>query len=439
VAERHGELPPRNQQSLNLLMTHSRRRAHHRTSGRFKFGQAAVCRPGCGCPFSSSVGKMAPCRAEQDEFAYLLLTGVSQRGNLRSTMVRMTLYRYGPDGLEAVQQTSLVAAKIRERQDLQRVLREGISVLGEDLLVITEEYGQFEDSRRRVDLLALDRTGTLVVIELKRTEDGGHMELRALRYAAMVSTMTPDHLIDTYADANHLDIQEARSAITEWVGRSLDALPDQVRIILVSQDFSAEITSTVLWLNGTYNTDISCYRIVPYQLGTDILFDLQQIIPLPEARNFQIQQRQKGAAATAARAENNNRDYTRYDLDVGEVSFSRLSKQAAVKAAVQHLHRAGVPLVTIKSVTRENRWLPVHPAAGEKPEEAFRREYPASSPLHRWHDLGITDGDGVAWTMPCYGGADTEKMLSDLARVSERYITLKWAPSLTEAADDAGN
>jgi hypothetical protein len=44
-----------------------------------------------------------------------------------------------------------------------------------------EEYGLFEDSRRRMDLLALDHTGTLVVIELKRTDDGGHMELQALR------------------------------------------------------------------------------------------------------------------------------------------------------------------------------------------------------------------------------------------------------------------
>jgi RecB family endonuclease NucS len=99
-------------------------------------------------------------------------------------MVHMPLDRYGSDGLVAVKRTSLAAASIRERQDLQRVLRQGISVLSDDLLVIAEEYGLFEDSRRRVDLLALDRTGTLVVIELKRTDDGGHMELQALRYTA---------------------------------------------------------------------------------------------------------------------------------------------------------------------------------------------------------------------------------------------------------------
>jgi hypothetical protein len=184
----------------------------------------------------------------------------------------------------------------------------------------------------------------------------------------MVSTMTPDHLVSTYADANHLDPQEARRKISEWVGGPFDELPDQVRIILVSQDFSTEITSTVLWLNGTYNTDISCYRVVPYQFGAEVLLDLQQIIPLPEARDFQIQQRQKGAANTAARAGQGARDYTRYDLTLGDDTFSQLSKQSAVKAAVQYLFRAGVPLELIRSATKANRWIPVHPEPGEAPE-----------------------------------------------------------------------
>lgn len=346
----------------------------------------------------------------------------------------MPLYRYGPDGLTAVERTSLAAANIRERQDLQRALRQGISAIGDDLLVVTEEYGLFEDSRRRVDLLALDRTGTLVVIELKRTDDGGHMELQALRYAAMVSTMTIDHLINTYADANHLEPQEARQKITDWVDESFDELPNQVRIILVSQDFSTEITSTVLWLNGTYNTDISCYRIVPYQLGTEILFDLQQIIPLPEAGDFQIQQRQKAAASTAARTGASTRDYTRYDLTIGEETLPQLSKQGAVKAAVQLLFQAGVPLSLIKSSTRASRWISVHPEADETPWQAFHREYPDRRPHGRWYDLGITEGDST-WVMPRFGGTDTVQMLTDLAAAAKPHITFTWTASTAKISD----
>src|SRR5690606_36690952 len=66
------------------------------------------------------------------------------------------------------------------------------------LMVVAEEFGEFRDVRRRLDLLCMDKSGQLVVVELKRTEDGGHMELQALRYAAMVSTMTFRQLVDIY-------------------------------------------------------------------------------------------------------------------------------------------------------------------------------------------------------------------------------------------------
>lgn len=340
----------------------------------------------------------------------------------------MPLYLYGAAGLEAVDRTSLAAEQIRERQDLQRVLRQRIDVLGDDLLVVAEEYGLFEDSRRRVDLLALDRAGTLVVIELKRTDDGGHMELQSLRYAAMVSTMTVEHLTNAYAETHGVDAQEAREAIAGWVEEPFEELPNQVRIILVSPDFSTEITSTVIWLNDTYNTDISCYRIVPYRLGAEILLDLQQIIPLPEAKDFQIHQRRKGAATAAVRSGQGGRDYTRYDLTIGDHALTHMSKQAAVKVAIRELHRAGVSLASIKSVTQESRWVAVHPAAGETVEDAFRREYPSRSPNHLWYDLGISDGD-TTWVIPRFGGQHTERILDGLAGVAPPHTSLKWSAS----------
>lgn len=64
--------------------------------------------------------------------------------------------------------------------------------------MVAEEFGEWEDSRRRIDLLGVDEDATLVVIELKRTEDGGHMELQALRYAAMVSKMTFERVVDVF-------------------------------------------------------------------------------------------------------------------------------------------------------------------------------------------------------------------------------------------------
>jgi RecB family endonuclease NucS len=91
----------------------------------------------------------------------------------------MPLYEVTADQLKRIEETSFREARIRERADLQRLLRSQIEIVLPDALVIAEEFGEWEESRRRIDLLAIDKDANLVVVELKRTEDGGHMELQA--------------------------------------------------------------------------------------------------------------------------------------------------------------------------------------------------------------------------------------------------------------------
>ena len=111
----------------------------------------------------------------------------------------MAIYHYTSAELKPIAETSFGVEGVFERKDLQRLLRDQISVLDERLMVIAEEFGDWVDSLRRIDLLCIDSEANLVVVELKRTDDGGHMELQALRYAAMVSSMTFDQLVDTHA------------------------------------------------------------------------------------------------------------------------------------------------------------------------------------------------------------------------------------------------
>src|SRR5690349_19447940 len=111
----------------------------------------------------------------------------------------MPIYEFGSKDIRRLDETSFTSSRLHERRDLQRLLREHVEVIAPDTLVIAEEVGDWEDSRRRIDLLGIDKEGNLVVIELKRTEDGGHMELQAIRYASMVSTMTFDQAADVFA------------------------------------------------------------------------------------------------------------------------------------------------------------------------------------------------------------------------------------------------
>lgn len=55
------------------------------------------------------------------------------------------------------------------------------------LMTIATEFSRWEDSTRRLDILAIDTDRNLYVIEFKRDNDAAHAELQALRYAAMLS------------------------------------------------------------------------------------------------------------------------------------------------------------------------------------------------------------------------------------------------------------
>ena len=110
----------------------------------------------------------------------------------------MALYEIGPDNMLSLPTVSFAGVGVRERSDLQRLLRRQIEIIVPDGMVITEEFWDWEDSKRRIDLLVLDKHANLVVVELKRTDDGGHMELQAIRYAAMVSTLTFQQAVTAY-------------------------------------------------------------------------------------------------------------------------------------------------------------------------------------------------------------------------------------------------
>src|SRR5713101_5680896 len=133
----------------------------------------------------------------------------------------MALYEITADHLEKISETSFDLAGVRERSDLQRLLKKQIGVIAPETLVVAEEYGEWEESKRRIDLLGLDKNANLVVIELKRTDDGGHMELQAIRYAAMVSPMTFDKAVDTFGEylkKTGKEALDARATILDFLG-----------------------------------------------------------------------------------------------------------------------------------------------------------------------------------------------------------------------------
>jgi hypothetical protein len=269
-------------------------------------------------------------------------------------------------------------------------------------------------------LLCLDRAGRLVVVELKRTADGGHMDLQSLRYAAMVSTMTRSDLERAFR--GHLgavgeDPDDADERLSDWlteVDETDVAVPSrEVRIILVSGGFDREITSTVLWLNDIYGLDIRCVRLTPYRVGAQLLLDVQPLIPLPEATEFTIQVRRR---EQAAKSTTSGRDFTKYRITTPSGTTEPLAKRHAIMHMVLGLHSCGVPAAELATAIQNAKFLDVEGVlSGQMLIDAFHEKYPKSvSARKRWFfESPIHEGERT-WVLSNQWGLKTEPTMTAL-------------------------
>lgn len=203
------------------------------------------------------------------------------------------------DKVSKISESSFTGLNIWERQHIEEWIRTNPEMIGEDLLIVSIEFDRFTNSSDRLDVLALDRSGNLVVIELKRDSAAGYADLQAIRYAAMVSSMTVDVLIPYYVAYRKkyydetLSAGEANDQIVEFVeSDSFSELSNKPRIILCSEGFSQEITATVLWLRES-DIDISCVKITPYRIDDKIVIVPKVVIPLEEAKQYLIDIKRK--------------------------------------------------------------------------------------------------------------------------------------------------
>jgi len=253
-----------------------------------------------------------------------------------------------PEQFTKVDAGTFTEFSIWERTHIQEWIRQAPEVLGEELLVVSMEFDRFKQSADRLDLLALDRRGNLVVVELKRDGLASYADLQALRYAAMVSVMTVERLLPYFvqyqqkylkqADANS---DSARELIQQFVtdNETFEELSNRPRIILCSENFSTELTTTVLWLNQA-GLDISCVRIVPYKVGTNFVVVPTKIIPLQEAKQYliELQQKDEGReqqAVKSSRPETFTLLMEHGYLQVGDVIFLRDKLPAYLDSAVK--------------------------------------------------------------------------------------------------------
>jgi len=200
---------------------------------------------------------------------------------------------------DVIEEVKFSELGIWERKHVEEWILEYPEILGEDLLIVTTEYDKFDKTKDRLDILAIDKNGKLVIIELKRDIADRFADLQAIHYAAYCSNINLEQIIDMMADykrkryGKDFTKEEIQNEIIKFIDNpDFSEFDNKPRIILVANGFKEETLSAVLWLRDN-GIDITCIKLEPYKIDEKIVIKPEIIVPLPEAKDYIIQVEQK--------------------------------------------------------------------------------------------------------------------------------------------------
>jgi hypothetical protein len=195
-------------------------------------------------------------------------------------------------------QITLAEAGFLERTHLQEWVIANPQMLGQDVMVVTDEFDQWRSwaggkERDRIDVLGLDRNGRLVVVELKRDAAPDTVEMQAIKYAAMTSRFTAETLAVHHAkyrtgrgEPTTADqALEALNAHTEY-----NLLPENLArpgIVLLASSFPPVVTATTVWLTEM-SLDITLMQLQAYRADEKIVVTVSQLYPVRDVEEFTV-------------------------------------------------------------------------------------------------------------------------------------------------------
>ncbi|CFV32347.1 DUF4268 domain-containing protein [Yersinia pseudotuberculosis] len=227
------------------------------------------------------------------------------------------------NSLHSLQEVSFSSLGFTERNHLQEWLAKNPQALtresDDELLIIQKEFAGFDDTKERLDLLAIDKKGNLVIIENKLDDSGRDVVWQALKYAGYCANLRKDQILDIFQ--LYLDREEpeetrpAAEVMAEFLEyESLDeVLINQIRtqrVMMVAANFRKEVTNTALWLMQ-FGIRAQCFKVTPYRFNDDVFIDIRQVIPTPEAESYMIGMAQKEAEEQSTSGELKTRHHMR--------------------------------------------------------------------------------------------------------------------------------
>jgi hypothetical protein len=200
-----------------------------------------------------------------------------------------------------------------------------------------------------------------------------------------------------------------------------------VRIVLAASDFPQELTTAVLWLNKQ-GLDLRCVQMRPHLVDKRVLVDIQQVIPLPEAEQYQVAVREKSMEQAAERA--TERDRTRYDLTIGELALTNLPKRRLIYEIVaEALRREISPSQIVAAVPWKEGTMFIS-SEGQLGEHEFQAAFGEKS-LARYYiaDQDLFHVTGRTYAFTNQWGSRTLAAISNIMGLMPEGAMIDYSPT----------
>lgn len=143
---------------------------------------------------------------------------------------------------------------------LQQIIADDISIVDPDLMVIGREVATSYGGR--IDILAMDAFGNLVVVELKRDKTPREVVAQALDYGYWVSRITPDEIRSTFIEHQRRPPRaDNPKEIEEALKEKFNDVPDEFnsahRLVIVAAEIDPATERIVTYLQEEYGVDIN--------------------------------------------------------------------------------------------------------------------------------------------------------------------------------------
>lgn len=209
------------------------------------------------------------------------------------------LFKYDKDRNELIQveETDFANEGLTEPRHIEAWIRKNPSILSggdeDDIMIIGEQETSL--TKKRLDLIGIDKFGYIVIIELKRNLAEKMTENQAITYASSLYFTNFAEACDIFA--KYLQKNKEDLHIPEDVDFSDEAektmrnfcasisVPEEFnrnqRIILVAGDFSQDLLSAVTWLI-LRGIKIECIKLRLYKDNNELFLLPMRILPTPD-------------------------------------------------------------------------------------------------------------------------------------------------------------